>query len=157
MRIFLIPLSMTFSNPKIVGVLFCKKNGLTWAVKWEKSKLQKIVGNLLDKRQKVLHEWNDHLEISSRPQVIENCRQYLLLRTDILQKTLAGSPWINSVFCDSAKCGSQIVDFIQASLFRPGFELSQSVDFKKRVTFCDDSTCVLPINQRKSQTPFQKN
>ena len=56
-----------------------------------KIKLQKIVGNLLDKRHKfyINHE-NDHLEIFSRPQVIENSRQYLLLRTDILQKTLVG-------------------------------------------------------------------
>ena len=35
-------------------------------------KLQKIVGNLLDKRPKILHEWNDYLEIFSHPQVIEN-------------------------------------------------------------------------------------
>ena len=34
-----------------------------------------------------LHEWNDHLEFFSRPQVIENLRQHLRLRTDILQKT----------------------------------------------------------------------
>ena len=33
-----------------------------------------------------MHEWNGHLEIFSRPQVIENSTQYLLLRTDILQK-----------------------------------------------------------------------
>ena len=39
-----------------------------------------------------LHEWNDHLEIFSRPQVIENLRQYLRLRTDILQKTVVGCP-----------------------------------------------------------------
>ena len=36
------------------------------------------------------HEWNCHLEIFSRPQVIENSRQYLLLRTDILQETVVG-------------------------------------------------------------------
>ena len=78
--------------------------------------------------------------------MIENSRQYLLLRTDILQKTLVGCSWINSVFCDSTKCGSQIVDFIQASLLRPGFELSQTVDFKKGVTFCDNSICVQTIN-----------
>ena len=35
----------------------------------------------------ILHEWNDHLRIFSRPQVIENSRQYLPLRTDILQKS----------------------------------------------------------------------
>ena len=39
-----------------------------------------------------MHEWNGHLEIFSRPQVIENSRQYLLLRTDILQKTVVGCP-----------------------------------------------------------------
>ena len=56
-----------------------------------KIKLQKIVGNLLDKLRrssKIVHEWNGYLEILSRPQVIENPRQYLLLRTDILQKTV---------------------------------------------------------------------
>ena len=56
-----------------------------------KINLQKIVGNLSDK-QIIVHEWNGHLEIFSRPQVIENSRQYLLLRTDILQKTVVGCP-----------------------------------------------------------------
>ena len=38
-----------------------------------------------------MNAWNVHLEIFSRPQVIENSRQYLLLRTaDILQKTRVG-------------------------------------------------------------------
>ena len=32
---------------------------------------------------KIVHKWNLHLEIFSRPQAIENSRQYLLLRTDI--------------------------------------------------------------------------
>ena len=53
--------------------------------------LQKIVGNLLDKL-RIFHEWNGHLEIFSRRQIIENSRQYLLLRTDISQKTVVGSP-----------------------------------------------------------------
>ena len=48
-------------------------------------KLQKIVGNLL---------WNGHLEIFSRPQVIEKSRQYLPLRTDILQKSVVGCPCV---------------------------------------------------------------
>ena len=41
-----------------------------------KVKLQKIVGNLLvlDKVQKIIHEWNGHLETFRRPQVIENFR-----------------------------------------------------------------------------------
>ena len=37
---------------------------------------------------------NGHLEIFSRPQVMENSRQYLLLRTDILQKTVVECPWL---------------------------------------------------------------
>ena len=55
-----------------------------------------IVGNLLDKLQTV-REWNGHLEIFSLPQVIENCRQFLLLRTDILQKTVVGCPCLSSM------------------------------------------------------------
>ena len=35
---------------------------------------------------------NCHLEIFSRPQLIENSRQYSLLRTDVLQKTVVGCP-----------------------------------------------------------------
>ena len=64
--------------------------------------------------------------------------------------------WINSVLCDSTKCGSQITDFIQASLFRPKFELLQTVDFTKWVTFCAISICVLPINHWKSDTFLDK-
>ena len=51
-----------------------------------KIKLQKIVGNLLDKLPKIVHEWNGHLEIFSLPQAIENSRQFLLFRTDIYRK-----------------------------------------------------------------------
>ena len=40
---------------------------------------------------KIVHEWNGHLENFS--QVKENSRQNLLLRTDILQKTVIGCPW----------------------------------------------------------------
>ena len=41
---------------------------------------------------KIVLEWNGHLEIFTRPQVTENSRQYLLLQTDILQKTVVGYP-----------------------------------------------------------------
>ena len=74
-----------------------------------KIKLQKIVGNLCDiKASKIVHERNGHLEIFSRPQVIENSRQYLLLRTDILQKTIVGYPCVvegdsNFWICDHWK------------------------------------------------------
>ena len=43
-RIFLIPLSVTFLNPKILGFLCSKKNSLTWGVKCEKSNLRKSWG-----------------------------------------------------------------------------------------------------------------
>ena len=56
-----------------------------------KIKLQKIVGNLMDKLRK-LHKWNGHLEILSLPQGIENSRQFLLLRTDISRKKVFGCP-----------------------------------------------------------------
>ena len=45
----------------------------------------------------IVHEWKGNLEIFSRPQVIENSRQYLLLRTASLQKTVVGCPWYGSL------------------------------------------------------------
>ena len=57
----------------------------------------KIEGNLLHKLWKLYingTKWNVHLEIFSRPQAIENSRQYLLLWTDILKKTIIGCPWV---------------------------------------------------------------
>ena len=41
---------------------------------------------------KIVPEWNALLEIFSRNQAIECSRQYLHLRTDILQKTVVGCP-----------------------------------------------------------------
>ena len=55
-----------------------------------KMKLPKIVGNLLD----------SHLEIFSLPQGIENSRQFLLLRTDSLQKTVVGCPCCDCRFLE---------------------------------------------------------
>ena len=46
----------------------------------------------IEEASKIVHEWNRHLEIFSHAQVTENSRQYLLLRTDILQKTVVGCP-----------------------------------------------------------------
>ena len=85
MKIFLIPLSITFLNPKIIlGFLFSTKNSLTQRVKCEKlNLLQKIVGNLFPK---IVHEWNGHLEVLSCSQIKENSRQYLLLRTNLVPR-----------------------------------------------------------------------
>ena len=55
-------------------------------------KLQKIVGYFVDKLRKIVPEWNAYLESISRIQAIENSRQYLLLRTDILLKESLGVP-----------------------------------------------------------------
>ena len=55
-------------------------------------KLQKIVGNLLDKRPKILHEWNDYLGIFSRPQVIENSRHICFPEQIFYGKLLLGAP-----------------------------------------------------------------
>ena len=63
-----------------------------------KIKLQKMVGNLLDQLRKLYMSWNGNLEILSRPHVIENSRQYLLLRTDILQRPVVGCPWIVKLY-----------------------------------------------------------
>ena len=94
-KTFLIPLSGTFLNPKILGFLFCTKSILTWAVKCEKLNLKrKVIGNLLDKLRKLSMNGMRNLEIFSRPKlsnrVIENSRQYLRLRTDMLEKTIVG-------------------------------------------------------------------
>ena len=68
----------------------------------------------------IVREWNVHLEICSRPQVIENSRQCLLLRTDILQKRVAGCPCCfylgyvhtisNSFSCRHEKLSSTVSD-----------------------------------------------
>ena len=41
---------------------------------------------------KIVHKWNGHLEIFSLPQAKENVRQFLLVQTDILQKTVTWCP-----------------------------------------------------------------
>ena len=41
---------------------------------------------------KIVHERNVYLELFSLPQAIENARQFLLLRKDILQKQSLGAP-----------------------------------------------------------------
>ena len=46
----------------------------------------------MGKASKIVHEWNGHAESFSRSELVENSRQYLLLRTDILQKTVVGCP-----------------------------------------------------------------
>ena len=70
---------------------FCTKNSLTWEVKCENLTSENR-REFIRWAAKIVHEWNGHLELFSPLQVIENSRQYLLLRTDILQKTVVGYP-----------------------------------------------------------------
>ena len=90
MRRFLILLFVAFSNPKILGFPFSTKNSLTWGLKCE-IKLENRE-KFIRCATKIVHKWNSHLEIFSLPQAIENVRQFFLLRTDILQKTVDGCP-----------------------------------------------------------------
>ena len=66
-------------DPKIVGFLFSMKNSLAWGVKCENLTSENR-REFIGQASKVVHEWNVHLEIFSRPHVTENCSQYLLLR-----------------------------------------------------------------------------
>ena len=96
--------SENFGFPFFVEEYSLNLGGKLWKIK-----LEKIVGNFFDiKASKIVHERNGHLEIFSRPQVIENSRQYLLLRTDILLKTIVGYPCVvegdsNFWICDHWK------------------------------------------------------
>ena len=82
-RRFLV-LNAKFLNSKILGFLFPTKNSVTREVKCANSS-------------KIVHEWNGNLEIFSRPQEVENSRQYLLLQTTSLQKTVVECLWYGSL------------------------------------------------------------
>ena len=68
--------------------LFSTKNRLTW--EWKN--FQKIIADFLDEPGKLHMNRTVISKFFSRPQVKENSRQYLLLWTDILQKTVVGCP-----------------------------------------------------------------
>ena len=74
------------------GFPFSKENRQTWVLKCEKLTLENR-REFIRYVTKIVHEWNGHPEIFSLPQAIENSRQFLGLRTDILQKTVVGCPW----------------------------------------------------------------
>ena len=76
---------------------FSTKNRLTWVLKWENYTL-KNSREFTRYVTKIENEWNGHLEIFSLPQAIEHSRQVLLLRTDILQKTVFGCPWPSKAY-----------------------------------------------------------
>ena len=88
MRIFLIPLSITFLNPKILGYLFSKPG-------------ENNVKNLTsENRRKLIRKASHCTWKNGHRQEVENFRQYLLGRTAILQKTVVGCPWtVLRLFC----------------------------------------------------------
>ena len=71
---------------------FSRKNSLTWGLKCEIKLITKSYREFIRSATKIVQKWNGHLEIFSLLQAIENVSQFLLLRTDILQKKVAGLP-----------------------------------------------------------------
>ena len=66
--------------------LISKENSVTCVVKYE-NQTSENRREFIREASKIVHEWNVHLAIFS-------C---LLLRTDILQKTVVGCPWLYNV------------------------------------------------------------
>ena len=85
-----------FSGPSLHHILewpFFKKNIVTWEVILKHYKSE-IRGEFIRyKASKIVYEWKVHREIFILPQAKENSSQYLLLRTDISQKTVFRCPW----------------------------------------------------------------
>ena len=75
---------MTPSSSSTVAHLF--SFGSDWKVSENRKEFIRQVSQ-------IVHEWNGHLEICSRPQAIENSSQYLLLQTDIYYFT-ENSRWV---------------------------------------------------------------
>ena len=85
-----------------------------------KIKLQKIVGNLMDKLRK-LHERNGHLEILSFPQGIENSRQFLLLCPCMVPKVSISAREL-IVITNWSKSNAEL--FIQSILYTRRFYIT---------------------------------
>ena len=65
-EMFLIPLSITFLNQKILGFLFPMKNSLTWSVKCE-NQTSENRREFIKLASKFVRGWNGRLEIFSLP------------------------------------------------------------------------------------------
>ena len=92
--------SKNFSDSPLHGIFesenfrfpFFTKNSLTWELQCGKLYFRKS-WEFIRYASKIVHEWNGDLETVSRPRVSENSRQFLLLRTDTLQKTVVRCSW----------------------------------------------------------------
>ena len=89
--IFLIPLSITFLNPKILGFFFSSKNSLTLGAKCEKLNFRRSQGihYMSFENCTSMEQSSRNFQPSSSK---ENSTQNLLLRAAILQKTVFGCP-----------------------------------------------------------------
>ena len=85
MRIFLTPISIILLNPKILGFLSLRKQHYL-GVKCQKLTFRKSYG-IYKISFEIVHEWNGHFEICSRPQAIGNFRHYIqgVLHPGVLQ------------------------------------------------------------------------
>ena len=72
---------------------FSTKNSLTWGLKCEIKLIRKSYREFIRYATKIVHKWNGHLDIFSLLQAVGNVKQFLLFRTDILQKTVAAE-WV---------------------------------------------------------------
>ena len=85
MRIFLIPPHNHILESENFRLPLSKENSVTCVVKYE-NQTSENRREFIREPSKIVREWNVHLAIFSR-----------VLRTDILQKTVVGCPWLNNV------------------------------------------------------------
>ena len=67
---------------------------IPWGTCSSKKKMCDIALEFNGSVSEIVQEWNGHLEIFSRSQATQNSRHFILLWTDILQKTIVGCPLI---------------------------------------------------------------
>ena len=91
----------------------------------------------------ILRLWNS-------PQVIESSRQYLLLRTNILQKTVVGCPWslfrvmlIKSQFFKKPALLNRIRPLPRITLASSVFHTLSGISFLGYITWCKGNSAVL--------------
>ena len=79
----MIPYSIEFLNPKMLGFLFLQKY-VNWGLKCGKLTLENH-REFISYTAKIVLEWNGHLEIfTTLSQALENSTKLFLLQTDIL-------------------------------------------------------------------------
>ena len=98
-RIFLIPLCIAFSIPNISGFLFLRKKKLNLVSEMGRIKLQKIVGNLLDKLRKLYMNGTVIQKFSTFLKLQKTLSNFCFSEQIFHRKPSLGSP----VFCCSLR------------------------------------------------------